>query len=56
MSSHVGTVFVGGFSPEEKAVVEEPGGQPCDALRTLTFFVARQAPVHADPTYPSSPL
>jgi hypothetical protein len=31
MSSHVGTVIVGGFSPEKEAAAKELGGQPHEA-------------------------
>jgi hypothetical protein len=39
MSSHEGTVLVGGFPPEKEVITEELGGQPRDALWILTLFL-----------------
>jgi hypothetical protein len=44
LSSHVGTVAIRGFSPEEKAVAEELGGQPREASQTLTFLLSKANP------------
>jgi hypothetical protein len=37
------------LSHEKKAIAVELGGQPREALQILTFFRARQAPVHIVP-------
>jgi hypothetical protein len=37
MSSHVGTIVIGGLSSEKEVVVVELGGQPHEVSRMLTF-------------------
>jgi hypothetical protein len=44
LSSHVGTVAIKGFSPEEKAIAEELRGQPREASQTLTFLLSKANP------------
>jgi hypothetical protein len=44
MSSHVGTVLVGGFSFEKEATVEELGGQPHEASQFLTLLFLQGKP------------
>jgi hypothetical protein len=44
MSSHVGTVIIGGFLPEKEAITEEHGGQPHEASQILTFPLSKASP------------
>jgi hypothetical protein len=39
MSSHVGTIIVGGFSLEKEAVTEEFGGQPTSSTVDAKLFL-----------------
>jgi hypothetical protein len=53
MSSHVGTITIGGFPPEKEVIAEELGGQPRQALQILTFsFEQGKTLVLADPILP----
>jgi hypothetical protein len=54
MSSHVGTVIVGGFPPEKEIAAEELGGQHLSSTTDPNFSFEHGKPwCMSDPTYPS---
>jgi hypothetical protein len=44
MSSHVGTVTVGGFPPNKEAVAEDLGGQPASSAANSNFSFEQGKP------------
>jgi hypothetical protein len=44
MTSHVGTIVIGGFPPEKQATAEELGGQPREVSQMLTFSLSKASP------------
>jgi hypothetical protein len=45
MSLNVGTIIVGGFSPEKEAVLEELGGQPASSAADPYLFFEQGKPL-----------